>query len=79
MRGRGILRTSPYRDSANFAFTEFYEIRVSRVLRSLPEMAHWLGKMSAWLVTSSKRGATMQVLRKMGGVLLLPESDGARR
>jgi hypothetical protein len=63
----------------NFRFTEFSEVGVFRVRRSLPEMAHWSGKKSAWLMTSSKRGATMQVLRKMGGKLLLPESDGARR
>jgi hypothetical protein len=30
VRGIRILRTSPFGDSANFALTEFYEVRMSR-------------------------------------------------
>src|SRR5215212_9610741 len=28
VRGRGILRTSPFGDSAKFAYTEFYEVQL---------------------------------------------------
>jgi hypothetical protein len=36
VRGIGILRTSPLENSTNFAFREFYELRLLGILGSSP-------------------------------------------